>query len=97
MTIILKKDKIFGELIRLGANPAVQNHEGETSFHLATNIGKSNYLKAITSNASPGTLDMRCKSGKSALHIAIGNENLEAFKHLLEKGVGVDLEVRLIS
>jgi len=92
LAIIVNKDEIFDELIRLGANPAVQNHEGETSFHLATNLGKNNYLKAITSNASPGTLDIRCNSGKSALHIAIGNENLEAFKHLLEKGVGVDLK-----
>ena len=96
MAIITDKEKIFGELIRLGANPAVQNHEGETSFHLATNLGKNNFLRTMVSNADTRTLDVRCSSGKSALQLAIENENLEAFNLLLEKGANVNLEVRFI-
>ena len=76
------------------ADAAIKNNDCETCFHLATKLGKNSCLKIILCNTLPESLNLCCSSGKTALHLAVETQNLEALNVLLDKGVNVNLKVR---
>jgi ankyrin repeat protein len=78
-------EKNFPHLIQKGADPTIANKEGDTPLHLAAKNAKEiETIKLILENKQVD-IDILGDKGRTALHYAIRNNNVEIVRYLLQR------------
>ncbi len=77
-------------LVYSGADVNVQNKNGDTALHLATDNENTEIIKKLIEAGAD--VNVQNKNGDTALHLAIDNKNTEIIKKLIEAGADVNVQ-----
>ena len=86
---ITDNPEVAKALLDGGANPRLKNFSEQTPLHLATLAGRTSVIRAIASS-NRETLDDEDYVGRTALELAVSNNQTESAKALIELGADVN-------
>ena len=96
-SIIANNLNILSELLKLGANPNLQNNIGETPLYLCVDIDNYDALNMLLQNENKADCNISKKDGTTPLHLAAKKKKEKFIKILLQNGANPNIPNKLYS
>ncbi|MEE3003549.1 MAG: ankyrin repeat domain-containing protein [Pseudomonadota bacterium] len=83
-------DNLVINLVSRGADLSAKTNKGLLPLHIAAAAGRLATVSVIINQTKPDILNAKTKFGKTALHLAVNNNNFDIVMLLLEKGASIN-------